>query len=75
MARLIRASEVGEYVFCHRAWWLRVVEGLEPDNQERFAAGARQHSRHGIRVMTSRVLLIAGLIALAIGVVTLLLEA
>ncbi len=73
MARLIRASEVGEYVFCHRAWWLRVVEGLEPDNRGRLAAGSRRHSRHGVRVVASQVLLIAGLIALAIGVITLLL--
>ena len=64
MARLIRASEVGEYVFCHRAWWLRVVAGLTPDSRERMARGIRLHRAHGRRVALSHVLLLAGLVVL-----------
>ena len=67
MARLIRASEVGEYVFCHRAWWLRRIEGLAPANRARLEAGTARHSRHGLRVAASRGLLVAGLLALAAG--------
>jgi CRISPR/Cas system-associated exonuclease Cas4 (RecB family) len=72
VARLIRASEVGEYVFCHRAWWLHMVEGLETENQERLGAGTRRHRRHGLRVAAARILFISGLIALATGVIILL---
>ena len=61
MARLIRASEVGEYVFCHRAWWLRTIEKLTPESQARMAAGVASHHRHGLRVALSRALMIAGL--------------
>ncbi len=69
----MRASEVGEYVFCHRAWWLRTVEGREPNNRDRLAAGARSHTRYGMRIAASRLLLGAGVVALAIALLALLL--
>ena len=69
MARLIRASEVGEYVFCHRAWWLRTVAGLTPGHPTRLKHGTLRHRRHGLHVVASRVLLIAGLVLLALGLV------
>ncbi len=37
---VIRASEIGEYVYCARAWWLRRVQGVESHNQA-------AHQRHG----------------------------
>ena len=72
MRRLIRASEIGEYAFCHRAWWLRVVEGRAPDNQRRLRAGSARHRRHGRMVGASRVLMIGGLVLLALSMVVML---
>ena len=54
---IIRASEVGEYVYCTRAWWLRRVEGLEPDARERLEHGMILHHRHGLKVAGSRIML------------------
>ncbi|NJM06354.1 hypothetical protein HC891_09420 [Candidatus Gracilibacteria bacterium] len=53
----IRASEIGEYVYCARAWWLRRVAGLEPAGQERRERGTRLHARHGQRLRRSGQLL------------------
>ncbi|MGD1994442.1 MAG: hypothetical protein PVI59_14710 [Anaerolineae bacterium] len=50
---VIRASEVGRYVFCARAWWLGSVEGLPSTLQEEMAAGEGAHRRHGRRVRAS----------------------
>ena len=58
--RTIRASEVGEYVYCARAWWLRRVEGLVPAGRERRELGTALHARHGRAVALSRTLVIAG---------------
>ncbi|MCZ7570436.1 MAG: Dna2/Cas4 domain-containing protein [Ardenticatenaceae bacterium] len=60
---LIRASEVGEYVYCHRAWWLRHVQGVESANQAALAAGRQAHGRHARRVQTSA---LAARVALAL---------
>jgi CRISPR/Cas system-associated exonuclease Cas4 (RecB family) len=57
---IIRASEVGEYVYCARAWWLRRVVGLEPDGRERRELGTAMHRRHGRAVAGSRVLVLLG---------------
>lgn len=54
---VIRASEVGEYVYCARAWWLRRVAGLEPAGHERREMGVILHDRHGRAVAGSRLLL------------------
>jgi len=71
---IIRASEIGEYVYCARAWWLRRVAGLEPDGHERRERGTLLHRRHGRAVAGSRALLalaiallVAALALIAVG--------
>jgi hypothetical protein len=63
---LIRASELGEYRFCARAWWR--VAGLEPAYQERRDAGAEAHARHGRRARASSTLLVVGIALVLIAV-------
>jgi CRISPR/Cas system-associated exonuclease Cas4 (RecB family) len=69
---IIRASEVGEYVYCARAWWLRRVVGLEPSGHERRELGTALHRRHGRAVAGSQALVIAGA-ALALAALLLIL--
>jgi hypothetical protein len=45
--RFVRASEIGEYEFCARAWWLAHVLGRERENPGELAAGRERHQRHG----------------------------
>lgn len=54
--RLIRASEVAQYVFCHRAWWLAAVQEQPSANIQELIAGERGHARHGRRVSLLRAL-------------------
>jgi len=54
--RIIRASEIGEYVFCHRAWWLHQIQGVESTNRELMSAGTRHHQAHGHAVIRSNAL-------------------
>ena len=52
--KFIRASEVGEFVFCARAWYLR-TEGHEPVLGEAARdAGRRWHLQHGQTVARAR---------------------
>jgi hypothetical protein len=51
--RVIRASELGEFGFCPRAWWLSRVLGLEGANQEQRDRGKEVHRRHGRAVWLS----------------------
>jgi hypothetical protein len=55
-SRIIRASEVGEFVYCAHAWWLGSVEGKRPDDTGRLEAGSAAHEHHGRRVIASAVL-------------------
>jgi hypothetical protein len=72
--KLIKASEIGEYVFCARAWRLR-VDGHEPTfGQQAREAGTRWHLRHGRTIRKARRLyrLAASAVLLAIVVLFLL---
>ena len=69
--RTIRASEIGSYLFCARAWWYQ-RQGFEPENQAELTDGTELHRAHGRRVIASEftrvlalLLLLASLVLLA----------
>ena len=67
--RFVRASELGEYEFCARAWWLARVLGRERENPRELAAGRGRHARHGRGLSLSDALQQLGLILLLTAVV------
>lgn len=64
--RIIRASEIGEYIYCHRAWWLGRVKGVENANRAARAAGVALHRAHGQTVQRAEQLQRAAFILAAI---------
>ena len=69
--KVIRASEIGSYLYCRRAWWYR-RQGLEPANQAEMNAGTELHRQHGRSVLAAGfqsglawILLLVALILLA----------
>jgi CRISPR/Cas system-associated exonuclease Cas4 (RecB family) len=48
----IRASEIGSYLFCARAWWYQ-QKGIQPSNQAELTAGTELHRQHGRTVILS----------------------
>ena len=44
---IIRASEIGQYAYCARAWWLGQVQGYRSSNLAAMQQGSAEHSTHG----------------------------
>ena len=73
---VIRASEIGSYVYCRRAWWLKRTAGFEPAGKDEvFARGIAAHAGHGRLVRRASWQRRAALVLLAVGFVLLLLAA
>lgn len=69
--RRVTASQVGQYAFCARAWWLGTVEKREPAHQAQLDAGQMAHERHGWNVVLARLgrrlaLILVGVAVLAL---------
>lgn len=61
--RTLRASEIGLYMYCRRAWWYH-RQGVESQNKAELAAGITSHRQHGRQVLLSGVLRLVGWILL-----------
>ncbi len=68
----VTASEIGEFVYCPRAWWLRLNNKSASDT---FALdeGRRQHDVLARELKRADVAFIIGLVLVSIGVILLLL--
>ena len=64
---IIRASELGQYAYCAKAWWLGSVEGVASANVREMDAGASAHEQHGQAVQISVWLNRAGIACLVLG--------
>lgn len=44
-ARVIRASDIGRWAYCQRAWWL-AEQGYENQNRAELQSGVEVHEQH-----------------------------
>jgi hypothetical protein len=63
--RTIRASEVGTYLYCARAWWYR-QQGVESANQAEMISGTELHRQHGWTVIASGLTRVLAIILLLV---------
>lgn len=69
---VIRASDIGLYVYCARAWRLK-AEGYASRNSAELAAGAASHAAHGWRVLLYDLAARAGLLLALLAILALIL--
>jgi hypothetical protein len=69
--RIIRASEIGQYDFCAKAWWLGSIEGVPPSNLRQLQAGTAAHEAHGRQVKRAWQLQIMAFMLVGLGVIIL----
>jgi len=52
---VIRSSDIGNYLYCRRAWWYK-KQGLESESQAEMATGSELHRQHGRKFLASTLL-------------------
>jgi len=75
--RIIRASEIGTYLYCKRAWGYH-NQGFESQNKIELSEGSAFHQEHGKQVLLAGILRAAAwlvlLAALVLAVIWLTLQ-
>ncbi len=72
MPSILKASEIGAYLYCKRAWWYQ-KRGIESENRTEMATGTELHLRHGWQVMAAGFLQILGFLLLLVAAVLVIL--
>jgi CRISPR/Cas system-associated exonuclease Cas4 (RecB family) len=67
---VIRSSDIGNYLYCRRAWWYK-KQGLESENQAELASGTEIHRQHGRKVLASSLTRSLGMILLFVALILL----
>jgi len=67
---VIRSSDIGNYLYCRRAWWYK-KQGVESANQAELATGTELHQKNGRQVRASNLTRTFGLILLMIALIML----
>jgi CRISPR/Cas system-associated exonuclease Cas4 (RecB family) len=67
---IIRASDIGNYLYCRRAWRYR-KDGVESEYQAELAAGTELHRQHGRKALSALLLRSLGMILLLAAILTL----
>lgn len=68
--KIIRSSEIGSYLYCHRAWWY-AKKGEKSENQAEMKAGTKMHEHHGRQVIAVGLTRMLAIIILLISLVLL----
>ena len=66
---LVRASDIGSWTFCRRAWWLAHVQRAEHENLAALSRGDDAHAAHGQAVIQANRLQRIGVWLLVAGVI------
>ena len=66
--KVIRSSDIGNYLYCRRAWWYR-QQGFESENQAELASGTELHRVHGRKVMAAGLTRTLGFLLLLLALV------
>ena len=69
--RVIRASEIGQWAYCSRAWWLGSIKGVPSTNTRAMAQGQKVHQQHGRAVWAARALRKVSMVLFAVAAVML----
>jgi CRISPR/Cas system-associated exonuclease Cas4 (RecB family) len=67
---VIRSSDIGNYLYCRRAWWYK-KQGFESENRAELATGTEIHRQHGRKVMASSLNRSLGILLLLVALVLL----
>lgn len=43
----VQASEITDYLYCRRAWWLKRARGYKSSNVRQLSDGTAYHQKHG----------------------------
>ena len=66
--KTIKASDLGAYLYCRRAWWYQ-EQGYPSTNTQALAEGTQSHTRHGSQVITLSFLRLLGWLLLLAGII------
>ena len=67
---VIRSSDIGNYLYCRRAWWYR-KQGFESENQTELVAGTELHRQHRRKVLAASLSRSVGMVLLFVALILL----